>query len=105
MSTSDPRPSGGSSTARDAYRGRSPFASAAQPPLLQRVAPFTASVQGYTRERLRVDAVAGLTVAALALPAGMAYAELAGLPVTAGLYALLFPVLLYARPRRRRVAA
>ncbi len=96
MSTSDPRPSGGSSTARDAYRGRSPFASAAQPPLLQRVAPFTASVQGYTRERLRVDAVAGLTVAALALPAGMAYAELAGLPVTAGLYALLFPVLLYA---------
>ena len=37
---------------------------------------------------------AGLTVAALALPAGMAYAELAGLPVTAGLYALLLPVLL-----------
>ena len=32
--------------------------------------------------RLRVDAVAGLTVAALALPASMAYAELAGLPVT-----------------------
>ncbi len=43
-----------------------------------------------------MDALAGLTVAALALPASMAYAELAGLPVTAGLYALLLPVLAYA---------
>ena len=43
-----------------------------------------------------MDAVAGLTVAALALPSSMAYAELAGLPVTAGLYALLLPVLAYA---------
>jgi high affinity sulfate transporter 1 len=43
-----------------------------------------------------VDALAGLTVAALALPSSMAYAELAGLPVTAGLYALLLPVLAYA---------
>jgi MFS superfamily sulfate permease-like transporter len=40
--------------------------------------------------------MAGLTVAALALPAAMAYAELAGPPVTAGLYALLLAVLAYA---------
>jgi SulP family sulfate permease len=57
---------------------------------------LTASLKGYSGGRLRVDAIAGLTVAALALPAGMAYAELAGLPVTAGLYALLLPVLVYA---------
>jgi SulP family sulfate permease len=85
-----------SAPARDAYGGRSPFASASKPPVLQRFVPLTASLKGYSRDRLRVDATAGLTVAALALPAGMAYAELAGLPVTAGLYALLLPVLIYA---------
>jgi SulP family sulfate permease len=85
-----------SAPARDAYAGRSPFASASKPPVLQRFVPLTASLKGYTGGRLKVDATAGLTVAALALPAGMAYAELAGLPVTAGLYALLLPVLIYA---------
>ena len=53
-------------------------------------------MKGYSRGKVRVDALAGLTVAALALPSSMAYAELAGLPVTAGLYALLLPVLAYA---------
>ena len=53
-------------------------------------------MRGYSRNALAVDALAGLTVAALALPASMAYADLAGLPVTAGLYALLLPVLAYA---------
>lgn len=64
--------------------------------MVQRYVPFALSIRGFTRRRLRTDAMAGLTVAALALPAGMAYAELAGLPVTAGLYALLLPVLAYA---------
>lgn len=80
----------------DVYGGRSPFASSTKPPVLQRYVPFTSSTHAYTGLRLRTDAMAGLTVAALALPAGMAYAELAGLPVTAGLYALLLPVLAYA---------
>lgn len=39
---------------------------------------------------------AGLTVAALALPSGMAYAQLAGLPAVVGLYALLLPSVAYA---------
>jgi high affinity sulfate transporter 1 len=85
-----------SAPARKAYGGRSPFASASKPPVIQRFVPLTASLKGYSGGRLRGDATAGLTVAALALPAGMAYAELAGLPVTAGLYALLLPVLVYA---------
>jgi len=85
-----------SASARDAYGGRSPFASASKPPVLQRLVPLTSTVKGYSRQHLRIDATAGLTVAALALPAGMAYAELAGLPVTQGLYALLLPVLFYA---------
>jgi MFS superfamily sulfate permease-like transporter len=39
--------------------------------------------------------LAGVTVAALALPAGMAYAELAGLSPAAGPYALLLPTVAY----------
>ena len=78
------------------YGGRSAFASSTKPPLTRRYVPIVGSLRGYSGGRLRVDAVAGLTVAALALPSAMAYAELAGLPVTAGLYALLLPVLAYA---------
>jgi len=79
-----------------AYEGRSPFASSTKPPWTRRYVPLAEMLKGYSRRRLSVDAMAGLTVAALALPASMAYAELAGLPVTAGLYALLLPVLAYA---------
>jgi high affinity sulfate transporter 1 len=42
------------------------------------------------------DLVAGITVAALALPAAMAYAELAGISAINGLYALLLPGIAYA---------
>ncbi len=94
------RPGGGPDVpllpASGVYEGRSPFASSSKPPLASRYVPFVQSVRGYSVGRLRVDAVAGLTVAALALPASMAYAELAGLPVSAGLYTLLLPVLAYA---------
>jgi len=81
---------------RVAYRGRKPFRSAQKPPLSTRYLPLIASLRGYNRSRLRTDAVAGLTVAALALPASMAYADIAGLPVTAGLYSLLLPLAVYA---------
>ena len=79
-----------------AYAGRTAFASSTKPPLTRRFVPFVGSMSRYRRSDVRVDALAGLTVAALALPSAMAYAELAGLPVTAGLYALLLPVLAYA---------
>ena len=38
---------------------------------------------------LRKDVVAGLTAAAVVLPKAMAYATVAGLPVTVGLYTAL----------------
>jgi SulP family sulfate permease len=79
-----------------AYHGRTPFRSAHKPPLSRRYFPLVASLHGYTRTRLRIDALAGVTVAALALPASMAYADIAGLPVTAGLYSLLLPLVVYA---------
>ncbi|GIR36676.1 MAG: hypothetical protein CM15mP49_20610 [Actinomycetota bacterium] len=42
------------------------------------------------------DVVAGLSVALLALPQGLAYAELAGMPAKYGLYAAAIPSLLAA---------
>lgn len=72
------------------------FAPAPRPPLLQRVAPFTAHLPGYVGRYLRPDLLTGVTVAALAIPSGMAYAEVAGLSPVAGLYALLLPVIAYA---------
>jgi high affinity sulfate transporter 1 len=80
----------------EAYGGRGAFLSASKPPLTRRFLPFVRTLKGYDGVRLRIDAVAGLTVAALALPASMAYSELAGLPVTAGLYSLILPVIVYA---------
>jgi MFS superfamily sulfate permease-like transporter len=46
-------------------------------------------VRGYHTGTLRRDLLAGVTVAALALPASLAYAEIAGLSPVIGLYALL----------------
>ena len=48
------------------------------------------------RKSGRGDLLAGVTVATLALPSGIAYAELTGLPVVAGIYALLLPTAAYA---------
>ena len=42
------------------------------------------------------DLLAGVSVALLALPQGLAYAELAGIPAKYGLYAAAFPSILAA---------
>ena len=49
----------------------------------------------YTREALRGDATAGLTVGVMLIPQGMAYAVIAGVPPIYGLYAGLVPLLVY----------
>ena len=46
-----------------------------------------------TRETLRADLVAGITIALILVPQSMAYAQLAGLPVVYGLYASFIPVI------------
>ena len=48
--------------------------------------PLVAQLRGYTS--LRRDVLAGVVIAALAVPQAMAYAQTAGLPVVAGLYGL-----------------
>jgi high affinity sulfate transporter 1 len=50
----------------------------------------------YQRSRLRPDIVAGLTLAAYAIPVAVAYASLAGLPPQAGLYCYLVGGIVYA---------
>jgi SulP family sulfate permease len=50
----------------------------------------------YRRENLSSDVMAGVIVAILVIPQSLAYALLAGLPPQAGLYASIFPVVVYA---------
>ena len=50
----------------------------------------------YDRTDLRHDLVAGILLTALLVPAGMAYAELAGLPAVSGLHATIVGLVVYA---------
>ena len=75
---------------------RSPFRPAREEPLLTRTIPVAAELPRYRVPSARRDAIAGVTVAALALPSAMAYAEVAGVSPVNGLYALLLPVVAYA---------
>ena len=54
------------------------------------------TLRNYQREWLSADLAAGLVVAILLVPQGIAYAFLAGLPPQAGLYAALLPLFIYA---------
>jgi SulP family sulfate permease len=51
---------------------------------------------GTPSKGLGLDVVAGLTAAAVVLPKAMAYATVAGLPVSVGLYTAFVPMIVYA---------
>ncbi len=53
-------------------------------------------MKGYRLEWLRYDLAAGLSVAAVAVPVAIAYAQLAGFPPVVGLYASMLPLVVYA---------
>jgi high affinity sulfate transporter 1 len=61
-----------------------------------RFAPGLATILSYRRGDLRHDVTAGLSVAAVAIPVGVAYAELAGFAPVVGLYASILPLVAYA---------
>jgi high affinity sulfate transporter 1 len=63
---------------------------------LDRWLPGLATARTYQRTWLRTDLVAGVVLTALLIPAGMGYAEAAGLPPVTGLYATVVPLLAYA---------
>lgn len=60
------------------------------------VPPGVETAMHYRRGWLLPDLRAGLVVTALLIPAGMGYAQVAGLPPETGLYATIVPLLVYA---------
>jgi high affinity sulfate transporter 1 len=58
-------------------------------PVLQGILPVE-------RSRVSAEVLAGLTLAALGIPAVLGYAEIAGMPLVTGLYTMLFPMAVYA---------
>ncbi|MET0296850.1 MAG: SulP family inorganic anion transporter [Microbacterium sp.] len=51
---------------------------------------------GLTRRDIGRELLAGVTLLAIAIPLNIGYAQIAGLPPTAGLYALIVPTIVYA---------
>lgn len=62
----------------------------------ERWMPGVHVMRHYQRRWLRADVVAGLVLAAILVPQGMAYAELAGLPPVTGLYTTIACLVGYA---------
>ena len=66
------------------------------PHSLDELFPVIGVVKSLSREDLKSDVVAGLTVAVMVVPQGMAYAALAQLTPEIGLYSCIMPILVYA---------
>src|SRR5579872_6758658 len=58
-------------------------------PVLQGLLPLSL-------KQIPAEVIAGLTLAALAIPEVMGYTKIAGTPVVTGLYTLLIPTILFA---------
>jgi SulP family sulfate permease len=74
---------------------RAMLAGQAQAPRLARHLPFLEWGRHYRRQDLPGDVTAGLVVAVMLVPQGMAYALLVGLPPQMGLYASIAPLIIY----------
>ena len=61
-----------------------------------RYAPITAWLPAYRRRYIAGDLLAGLVVAALAIPQSLGYATIAGVPIIVGLYAIPLALIAYA---------
>ena len=70
-------------------------ASVDRPTRLGRLVPGLVLLRSYRGSGLRSDVIGGVVLAALLVPQGMAYAELAGVPAVTGLYATFVPLLVY----------
>lgn len=63
---------------------------------INRFLPFLADANAYTLSKLKLDLVAGLTVAVVGTPQAIAYAIIAGVDPRYGLYACIIPVIIAA---------
>ena len=64
--------------------------------MLLKLFPGLIWLQDYHRGSFRSDLFSGITIAAMLIPQSMGYAVVAGLPAEYGLYACIFPPILYA---------
>jgi high affinity sulfate transporter 1 len=70
--------------------------SAPRAPAARRRLSLFGSIRPYQRAWLSRDVLAGVTLAALAIPEVLGYTKIAGTPVISGLYTMLLPVLAFA---------
>ena len=63
---------------------------------IHRFAPGLAALGSYNPNWIRYDLLAGVSVAAVAVPIAIAYSQLAGVPPVYGLYASILPLVAYA---------
>jgi high affinity sulfate transporter 1 len=68
----------------------------AQHPPLKRYVPLLAWLPRYRRTWLRIDVLAGVALWGTTVPTAMGFAQMAGLPVQAGLYAAMVALFAYA---------
>lgn len=64
--------------------------------MLNKFFPGLNWLQGYQRDSFKNDLFSGLVIAVMLIPQGMGYAVVAGLPPEYGLYACIFPPIIYA---------
>lgn len=72
------------------------FKHRARPRGLYRWIPLLETLRGYKSDWLIHDIAAGLVLTAVLVPVGMGYAAASGLPAIYGLYATIFPLIIYA---------
>ncbi len=73
-----------------------PFSLAVRPHGLARWMPIITVLKNYRLSWLIQDISAGIVLTAILIPAGMGYAEAAGLPAIYGLYSTIVPLIAYA---------
>ena len=95
MGTADDRQTPTAADGTSTYGRDGAFRPARKEPLLTRAVPVAGELPRYRPASAGRDLLAGLTVAALALPSAMAYGQLAGLSPVNGLYTLLLPTVAY----------
>ncbi|WZZ11850.1 sulfate transporter 3.2 [Brassica rapa] len=64
--------------------------------VLRHVFPILEWARGYNLNYLKSDVISGITIASLAIPQGISYAQLANLPPILGLYSSFVPPMVYA---------
>ena len=58
--------------------------------------PLPLSLRGYQKSWMTGDVIAGVTLAAVAIPECMGYTSIAQTPIVTGLYTIIFPTMVFA---------